>query len=164
MPQVKLRILKAKRSTTRPIADGPFEWSVLTRWPSGGLLIPKPWWWKARESGPPKMTLYKSGLGFYYNLPRNTWILWEYLTHPFTSQEKDESQYLPRKCNEVIKMLEEIGTPENVPTFVADVKAKKACQIGIWVGRHFPRSCVCLTLRIQTPPENRRIVGLIRDS
>lgn len=110
------------------------------------------------------MTLYKSGLGFYYNLPRNPWILWEYLTHPFTSQEKDESQYLPRKCNEVIKMLEEIGTPENVPTFVADVKAKKACQIGIWVGRHFPRSCVCLTLRIQTPPENRRIVGLIRDS
>ena len=64
-------------------------------------------------------------------------------------------------------MLEEIGTPENVPTFVADVKAKKACQIGmmgIWVGRHFPRSCVCLTLRIQTPPKNRRIVGLIPDS
>lgn len=30
------------------------------------------------------------------------------------------------KSYQVIKMLEEIGVPENVPNFVADVKAKKA--------------------------------------
>ena len=52
--------------------------------------------------------------------------------------------FLVQHPNKVIKMLEEIGTPENVPTFVADVKAKKArfptqkriegFQIGKWLG------------------------------
>ena len=60
---------------------------------------------------------------------------------------------------QVIKMLEEIGTPENVPTFVADVKAKKACQIGmmgIWVGRPLPKElCMSYPKDPRPPHENR---------
>ena len=47
--------------------------------------------------------------------------------------------------NEVIKMLEEIGTPENVPTFVADVKAKKArWDMGLGVREAFPNE-LCMS-------------------
>lgn len=46
---------------------------------------------------------------------------------------------------QVIKMLEEIGTPENVPTFVADVKAKKAREIARARGwKAFPKE-LCMS-------------------